>query len=897
MASKSFIDLAGLQHYDEKLQARLANPRHSYTTAANAAKGYYRIANAAASQIDGSVPLHLQFLMHARSEASGVGYWQTWFVDLEVSGQNAGLRIFGNSTMPFNYCRVLYENTAASVTSSTRPAVDINLNYVLASGTVIEIEEIRNSGFEFVADGQLAASAVPSGYENKAISINSNGVQYASNASYADRTQLMRSDISSNITLADSDTYRCRALNCTGSITVTVPSLNSGWCWFVIKNNNAATGNITIHPSTTSVMIDGSNDDIILRPKESILLLSRAANSYVILHDARRRTALVGRAGEIGSQTKHWFLVGETTETGTYRDVYLEAKVFIGSGTTLYGGVLSAHVRVDGTKGVASNKQLHWQWKNDGINPEDFVLTTVDTSGTSTKIQLWWKGAYSYSSLKFVVTAEHSMGDELDVHKWQLTRARKTEGDLENFDTGFTSVTPSSVLTLSNSISGNAATASAVAWSGVSSKPTTISGYGITDAKIESGTITLGSATITPLTSHQSLSNYVTLNGAQTISGAKTFTAAPALNQVGLTMTVKDTDAATTRSDTVLQAVSSNTSYGINAMFGTNGAAVVGAGEGKNDQFTELAGVSNENVYVVADGGVYLKTNANTYANAKTFYFTNAGNIELHDPVYERGVSTTAITKELFDIKDKNGVRYSLLESGVAADKSSYIGMYAYKTTATSGNNIGSIRIGCDSSGNVFTQAPTPAVEDNTTKIATTAWCRAATGNFACNAATATEASKLKSANPDGTAHKLIFTGGQPAIGTSPGNVYKGSSNDVTLISAPENGTVFSSTNGNVQNLRFVWGSTYFSDIFLSPNNHYVWHRDVSNGTAYGWRRMVEEDVSGIGSFAWNISISGTAAKATQDASGNVITTTYATKTELDSIPSITNAEIDTLFA
>ena len=35
----------------------------------------------------------------------------------------------------------------------------------------------------------------------------------------------------------------------------------------------------------------------------------------------------------------------------------------------------------------------------------------------------------------------------------------------------------------------------------LSNKPTTLSGYGITDAKIQSGTITLGSNTITPLTS------------------------------------------------------------------------------------------------------------------------------------------------------------------------------------------------------------------------------------------------------------------------------------------------------------------------------------------------------------------------------------------------------------
>lgn len=44
-------------------------------------------------------------------------------------------------------------------------------------------------------------------------------------------------------------------------------------------------------------------------------------------------------------------------------------------------------------------------------------------------------------------------------------------------------------------------TADAVEWNNVLDKPTTIVGYGITDAKIENGTITLGDQTITPLTS------------------------------------------------------------------------------------------------------------------------------------------------------------------------------------------------------------------------------------------------------------------------------------------------------------------------------------------------------------------------------------------------------------
>ena len=44
-------------------------------------------------------------------------------------------------------------------------------------------------------------------------------------------------------------------------------------------------------------------------------------------------------------------------------------------------------------------------------------------------------------------------------------------------------------------------TADAVEWNKILDKPTTIAGYGITDAKIENGTITLGNQTITPVTS------------------------------------------------------------------------------------------------------------------------------------------------------------------------------------------------------------------------------------------------------------------------------------------------------------------------------------------------------------------------------------------------------------
>lgn len=56
-------------------------------------------------------------------------------------------------------------------------------------------------------------------------------------------------------------------------------------------------------------------------------------------------------------------------------------------------------------------------------------------------------------------------------------------------------------------------TADAVEWKNVLDKPTTIGGYGITDAKIDNGTITLGNQSITPLTSETDDIYMVVLTG------------------------------------------------------------------------------------------------------------------------------------------------------------------------------------------------------------------------------------------------------------------------------------------------------------------------------------------------------------------------------------------------
>ena len=75
---------------------------------------------------------------------------------------------------------------------------------------------------------------------------------------------------------------------------------------------------------------------------------------------------------------------------------------------------------------------------------------------------------------------------------------------------------------LDGTASGNLTANSDLAWNKVINKPTTISGYGITDAKIESGVITIGNNTATVPTKVSQLQNdsqYVTINDITPSSG------------------------------------------------------------------------------------------------------------------------------------------------------------------------------------------------------------------------------------------------------------------------------------------------------------------------------------------------------------------------------------------
>lgn len=145
-----------------------------------------------------------------------------------------------------------------------------------------------------------------------------------------------------------------------------------------------------------------------------------------------------------------------------------------------------------------------------------------------------------------------------------------------------------------------------------------------------SGSCTGNAATATKATGDKNgndiTTTYANLTGAQTISGVKTFTGKPILTN-GITMRVTDTNSTTTRDSQVLYANSSNTANGINVAFGSGGNAVVGGGESYTAQLNALAGNSSEDLYLTSDGNIYLKPNAQTFANAKTITLNTAGEL------------------------------------------------------------------------------------------------------------------------------------------------------------------------------------------------------------------------------------------------------------------------------
>ncbi len=222
--------------------------------------------------------------------------------------------------------------------------------------------------------------------------------------------------------------------------------------------------------------------------------------------------------------------------------------------------------------------------------------------------------------------------------------------------------------TINGSISGNAATATNVAWSGITGKPTTLVGYGITDAKIANGVITLGSNTITPLTSHQTVSNkgatlaWSTTSTIATIGGTDIKVTMPGNPNTNTTYTLS----ADTTNNKITLTPSSGSAQSITVPYATSAGSANSVAWGnvssrptKLSQFTNditfatsIASSTDTSEITLAHGGVYALTAGGT---SFVFKMPSSGNTDTK--VRQTATTTDASYEVLFSETADNTTR------------------------------------------------------------------------------------------------------------------------------------------------------------------------------------------------------------------------------------------------
>ncbi len=168
---------------------------------------------------------------------------------------------------------------------------------------------------------------------------------------------------------------------------------------------------------------------------------------------------------------------------------------------------------------VSISGRVYCNYQSHGIGWHDIAFTPISDSGSSTMTyRSEHQGYYNISQLEISIvgaTDPTTKVTQVEIHLDRPDSSRtpflsKYQAERLYYDL----TAPNFIGNLTGNVTGNVSgSAGSVAWSGITSKPTTISGYGTTDAKIASGVITLGSNTITPLTSSSTL-NAAKLSGA-----------------------------------------------------------------------------------------------------------------------------------------------------------------------------------------------------------------------------------------------------------------------------------------------------------------------------------------------------------------------------------------------
>lgn len=193
---------------------------------------------------------------------------------------------------------------------------------------------------------------------------------------------------------------------------------------------------------------------------------------------------------------------------GLYSDSYVSALGANSSGGGGGGGASTLNDLLDVAISSPSGGQVltysNGQWINAAIPTPSMTGYATETWVENNFASLTWIGQQGYltsSSLNGYATQTWVNQQGFITSSSISDMATKTWVNNQGY------LTPSSLSGYATQLwVQNQGYLTSVAFSDLTTHPTTIAGYGITDAKIQNGTITLGSNSITPLTSHQTVS-------------------------------------------------------------------------------------------------------------------------------------------------------------------------------------------------------------------------------------------------------------------------------------------------------------------------------------------------------------------------------------------------------
>ncbi len=199
--------------------------------------------------------------------------------------------------------------------------------------------------------------------------------------------------------------------------------------------------------------------------------------------------------------------VGGAVESANITLTLKDSGVTAGTGTkvTVNAKGLVTKIADATTSDIAEGTNLYY---TDARATANFTTNITKTASTalSDGATIYHKGAKDIATADIVLDATHRFVTDAEKTSY-ADKYTKTEADAKidekikaaAYKHPVSGVTAGTYRSVTVDANGHVT---------AGSNPTTLAGYGITDAKIEGEVITLGANTITPLTKHQSLTNY-----------------------------------------------------------------------------------------------------------------------------------------------------------------------------------------------------------------------------------------------------------------------------------------------------------------------------------------------------------------------------------------------------